>query len=635
MSGWARGVVPLVGVLCLVVVVAARADGAGPAGAAGASSAAIAAGAAVGAGSASSAVRAAGAAVQSLSSPLVLRGEPLSTADILAVAREHRAVAIDPAARTRVAATFAVVLAAAKAHVPVYGLTTGVGWNKDKDAMREGEAMEAVGAGQVAGSGPAAGSGQAAASGSVGGSARPVAAPQAVAELDPELLAASERFNLSTLRAHAAGVGEALPDDVVRAAMAIRLNLLLTGDGGVQPAVVDQYAAFLNHNIIPVVPGRGSVGEADILQSAHVGLALAGEWQVRYDGAVVPAAQALKAAGLKPVALVGKDFLAIIGDNSLTVAESLLAVHAARVWLEHEITIFALSLEGLNGNVAPFLGVVVAAHPAPGFFIVAERLRADLAGSDLWNANVGEHRPLQDPLSFRTMPIVLGNAWEALVAAEDEALFFANHSGDNPLVVTDTHSLVTQGSQAGRYIVPGIENAAIVPTANFESLPLVAALERVSLALGHASESITQSVLRFENPAITSLPRFLTAPENPGHGFGAIQKAVVALNAEIRSLAMPVSLESGVLAGNIEDVTAEGPLTARRLDALIEDLYPLSSLQLLHAAQAVDLRKGFHLGSGTRKLFEGYRSHVPFVSQDRILTGDIETGAQYLRGLSP
>jgi histidine ammonia-lyase len=523
--------------------------------------------------------------------PLVLSGEPLSIADIIEVARQGKPVEISPKSRARVATTFEIVLAAARAHLPVYGLTTGVGWNKDKDAL------------------------------------------QAAEDLDPDLMAASQRFNLGTLRAHAAGVGEPLPDEIVRAAMVIRLNLLLTGDGGVQPAVVDQYAAFLNRNVTPVVPGRGSVGEADILQSAHIGLALAGEWKVRYGGAVMPAAQALTAAGLKPIALVGKDFLSIIGDNSLTVAESLLAVHAARTWLDHEITIFALSLEGLNGNVAPFLDVVVAAHPAHGFAVVAGRLRADLAGSDLWN--VGDHRPLQDPLSFRTMPIVLGNALEALDAAEAEILFSANHSGDNPLVVTDTRSLATQGAQVGRYIVPGVPNAAIVPTANFESLPLVAALERVSLALGHSSESITQSVLRFENPAFTGLPRFLTAPENPGHGFGAVQKAVVSLNSEIRSLAMPVSLESAVLAGNIEDVTTNGPLTARRLGELVEDLYPLSSLQLLHAAQAVGLRKGFHQGSGTRALLEGYRAHVPFVDQDRILTEDIEAGAQYLRGLSP
>jgi histidine ammonia-lyase len=523
--------------------------------------------------------------------PLALSGGALATTDVIEVARQGRPVEIDSQARARVAATFAVVLAAARAHLPVYGLTTGVGWNKDKDAL------------ETAGS------------------------------LDPDLMAASRRFNLGTLRAHAGGIGTPLPDDIVRAAMLVRLNLLLTGDGGVQPAVVDQYAAFLNHNITPVVPGGGSVGEADILQSAHIGLALAGEWQVRHAGAVMPAAQALRQAGLKPVALVGKDFLAIIGDNSLTVAASLLAIHAARGWLEQEIGVFALSLEGLNGNVAPFLDVAVAAHPSPGFTAVAIRLRAALEGSDLWN--VTEHRPLQDPLSFRTMPIVLGSAWEALEAAEAEILFTANHSGDNPLVVTDVSGLASQGAQVGRYLVPGVADAAIVPTANFEPLPLVAALERASLALGHVSESITQSVLRFENPAITGLPRFLTAPDNQGHGFGAIQKAVVSLNSQIRTLALPVSLESATLAGNIEDVTSGAPLTARRLGELVEDLYPLASLQLLHAAQAVELRKGFRLGYATRALLGSYRARVPFVDQDRILTGDIEVGSQFLRGLSP
>jgi histidine ammonia-lyase len=141
-------------------------------------------------------------------------------------------------------------------------------------------------------------------------------------------------------------------------------------------------------------------------------------------------------------------------------------------------------------------------------------------------------------------------------------------------------------------------------------------------------------VLRFENPAITRLPRYLTAAGNPGHGFGAIQKALAALDVEIKSLAMPVSLESATLAGNIEDATNNGPLTVARLRALVDVLYPLASLQLLHAAQAVDLRAGYNLGAGTRALRDGYRTRVPFVAQDRILTPDLEAGTQYLRGFA-
>ena len=305
-----------------------------------------------------------------------------------------------------------------------------------------------------------------------------------------------------------------------------------------------------------------------------------------------------------------------------------LACGDARLWLEREITVFALSLEGLDGNVAPFLEATVAARPRAGFVAVAARLRADLAGSDLWK--VSAKRPLQDPLSFRTLPIVLGNAWEALAAAETELAFDVSHSADNPRVVLDPPP-AAEGTQAARYRVPGGRAAAIVPTGNFEALPLVASLERLQLALAHVAQSIGATIMRFENPAITGLPRFLTAPGNPGHGFGAVQKAVAALTVEINSLAMPVSLDNATLAGNIEDITNNGPLTVARLRALVDDLFPLGSLQLLHAAQAVDLRPDYHLGDHTRALQAAYRARVPFVAEDRILTADIAAGAEFLR----
>jgi histidine ammonia-lyase len=522
--------------------------------------------------------------------PLALSGGQLTIGEIAEVAKQGRQVAEVAAARLRVAHAFDAILAAARAHMPVYGLTTGVGWNKDRPAL-----------------GPDT-------------------------ELDPELLAASRRFNIGTLHAHAAAVGDPLPDPVVRAAMVVRLNLLLTGTSGAQPAVVEQYVAFLNCGIAPIVPERGSIGEADILQSSHIGLAIAGEWQVRYKGRTVPTSEALKACGLKPVALVGKDFLAILGDNSLAVGQAALTLRQVRAWLDREIDVAALALEGLDGNVAPILEPVVAAHPLPGYAAVAERQRAALSGSDLWR--VSEHRPLQDPLSFRTLPLVLGNVWDALQAAIAATEFEAAHSDDNPSVFLDARLPGDPDSQAGRYRVASVPGAAIIPTAGFESIAFTQAIERLSLALGHASASISKTVLRFENPEITRLPRFLIAPSNTGHGFGSIQKSVAALDAEIRSLATPVSLESATLSGNIEDVTTNGPLAIRRLGLMLDQLYPLTSLQLMHAAQAVDLRPGYHLGAQTRVLHDGYRNLVAFLDKDRILTPDIAAGTQYLSELS-
>ena len=532
----------------------------------------------------------AGACFSAVAAPLELTGQPLGVEQVVAVAAGLQPVSVQPAARVRVTQGFEVVLAAARAGMPVYGLTTGVGWNKDRQALVKNGA------------------------------------------LDPDLLTASQRFNIGTLRAHAAAVGPWLPDDAVRAAMVLRLNLLLSGAAGVQPAVADQYAAFLNAGITPLVPARGSIGEADILQSSHIGLALAGEWQVRWRGERLPAAVALQRAGLKPVQLVGKDFLSIIGDNSLMLGRAALVLHGARQWLDRETVVFALSLEGLNGNVAPFLEASVAARPRPGFVAAAAQLRNALVGSALWQAD--DARPLQDPLSFRTMPHVLGNARAALEAAEDEFAFESAHSGDNPQVVlsagTLTAGAATTASQSARYLVPGT-SAAIVPAASFEALPVVAALERLSLALAHVASSVASTVYRFENPEITHLPRFLTAPGNPGHGFGAVQKSVAALTTEIRSLALPVSLDEATLAGNIEDKTNNAPLTVQRLQEIVDLLYPLASLQLLHAAQAVDLRPGFKQGSQTQALQRAYRARVPFVAQDRILSPDIEAGAQLLR----
>jgi histidine ammonia-lyase len=532
------------------------------------------------------------AVATSLKEPLELTGQPLGVEQVVAVAKGLQPVSVQPAARARVAQGFEVVLAAARAGMPVYGLTTGVGWNKDRQALVKNGA------------------------------------------LDPDLLTASQRFNIGTLRAHAAAVGPWLPDDAVRAAMVLRLNLLLSGAAGVQPAVADQYAAFLNAGITPLVPARGSIGEADILQSSHIGLALAGEWQVHWRGEVLPAAAALQRAGLKPVQLVGKDFLSIIGDNSLMLGRAALVLHSARQWLDRETVVFALSLEGLNGNVAPFLEASVAARPRPGLVAAAAQLRDALAGSALWQAD--DARPLQDPLSFRTMPHVLGNAREALEAAEAEFAFESAHSGDNPQVVLGAVTLASgaattaSASQAARYLVPGT-SGAIVPAASFEALPVVAVLERLSLALAHVASSVASTVYRFENPEITHLPRFLTAPGNPGHGFGAVQKSVAALTTEIRSLALPVSLDEATLAGNIEDKTNNAPLTVQRLQEMVDLLYPLASLQLLHAAQAVDLRTGFKQGSQTQALQHAYRARVPFVAQDRILSPDIEAGAQLLR----
>lgn len=313
----------------------------------------------------------------------------------------------------------------------------------------------------------------------------------------------------------------------------------------------------------------------------------------------------------------------------------MLAVHDAEQYLQRSTTVSSLSLEGINGNVAPFLDATTKSRPFPGIIDAASLIRDSLAGSSLWSlTGLPDHRALQDPLSYRDMAYTLGNALNAVADADRMLAIHINHTEDNPMVDLDvTKSERPGSSQVESYLVTvdGKTNGAIYPTANFEPLPVVSAVERVSLALGILSDAYTMNTLRLDEPDITHLSRFLAAPDNQGHAFGAIQKTFVAINSENRTLAMPVSLDSVAIAGNIEDRATHSELAVAHLRQIVDNLYELSSFQLLHASQAVDLRKGFILGERTGKLHRAYRDVVPFVKQDRVFTPDIQRGITLLQ----
>lgn len=522
---------------------------------------------------------------------IALDGDLLTLEQVVEVARQQTPVSVSPDTLQQVNRGFQVVLEAALQNIPVYGLTVGVGLNKDKPIFEE------VGGERV---------------------------------VSDEVLAVSRQFNLSSLRAHSAGVGAPLPAEVVRAGMLIRLNNLLSGSCGAQQEVAQSYVDFLNKGVVPVVPSKGTVGEADITLASHIGLVMVGEWEAFYQGRRMSGAEALKAAGIPPLKPVGKDFLCIISNNGLAVGDAALGVHDAKQYLQRATTVFALSLEGINGNVAPFLEATTEARPFPGMVQAAGMIRAALEGSSLWQAT--EKRALQDPLSYRDMAYVLGNALNATNHAEDMIHIHVNHTEDNPMVALDLIGSERPGStQIDRYLVRGETNGAIFPTANFDPLIVVSAVEQLSLALGTLSDALTMNILRLAEPEITHLSRFLAAPGNNGHAFGAIQKPFVALNNENRNLAMPVSLDSVAVAGNIEDRATHSQLAVANLRQLVANLYEVSSFQLLHAAQAVDLREGFNLGERTGKLHHAYRDVVPFVSQDRAFTNDIRQGVTLLQ----
>ncbi|TQN60652.1 aromatic amino acid lyase [Agrobacterium tumefaciens] len=517
-------------------------------------------------------------------------GQNLTVEQVVGLARDGNAkITLTESADKRIAEGFDLVMEAALQGKAVYGLTVGVGWNKDRPvfAMKDGKRV-----------------------------------------LDDDLLKLSRAFNSTSLRAHGAGVGEPMAVEAVRAGMAIRLNQIATGRTGVQSAVAEMYRQFLEQGITPVVPSRGSVGEADITLASHIGLAMVGEGEVFIKGNRIPAARALAEAGIAPLEPVGKDFLSILSTNALTAGQAALLAHDTAGYLKKEAVVFGLALEGFNGNVAPFLAATNELRPFAENTSGALMVRSALDGSYLWSP--AKDRALQDPLSYRTMAYVLGGAEIATQDLTKALEIQINHSDDNPGVVAGASDDKASG-QVSQYFIEGEVSGAIYPSAGFEMLPVASRVETLNTALVRLSQAITMQTIRFENPDLTHLSRFLAAEINQGHAFGAIQKPLVALLAENQQIGAQAPVGSIAMAGNIEDLDSHAPLSVANLGRILDNLYWMSSIQLLHAAQAVDLRKPGQLGAGTKALFEDYRRNVPFVAVDRIYSNDFSTGYRFLK----
>ncbi|MEF9942759.1 MAG: aromatic amino acid ammonia-lyase [Burkholderiaceae bacterium] len=524
-----------------------------------------------------------------------LDGSRLTLEQARQIAQGEADVKIAPSAIEKLKKSYTLVLAAAKGGTPVYGLTVGVGLNKDQALF------------------------------------------DAKGELSPAVLDASKAFNQAMILSHSAGVGPMMDEALVRMTMVVRLNTLLNGQTGSQPYVAELYQRFLNRGLTPVVPARGTVGEGDITIASHIGAVMVGQWQAKIDGKTVSGAEALRIAGLKPLDIQGKDGLAILSTNAPSVAQSINAVLAARQIVRATPRVYALSLEALNGNVAPFLPQTIGVRPFPGLAESAKTLRDTLAGSYLWVRH--PQRSLQDPLSFRDQVYVITEMERALRDAEQMLAVQINSSDDNPATVLDADRAYSDRSQVAMYFVDTPQaKGGIFPSANFEILPVALAVQRLTLALAHASATSVQRTIHLSDDGFTKLPRFLAAPGNAGHAFGAIQKPFVALHAENVDLANPVSLDVMPVAGNIEDIGTNNDAAARRLHQVADNLAAIYGLEMLHAAQAIDLRLAQTpaptLSKSTQAMHRAYREKVAFVKQDRIFTPDIAASTRFVQTYS-
>lgn len=409
-----------------------------------------------------------------------------------------------------------------------------------------------------------------------------------------------QKYNNNLIRSHCVGVPPYASEEETRAIILARLNTMLTGCTGLSPDIPQMYAAMLNARIHPLIPERGSVGEGDIGLLSHIGLAIIGEGRVRYQGETLSSAEALERAKLKPVTLGPKDGLAIVSSNAVGAGQAALALHELEEFLDIADLIYAASLEGLDGNTAPLDDRNHALRRYTGQRDVAKRISVFLEGSFVYDPN--PEKPLQDPLCYRDFPQMHGAVREMLAYAKERLEIQLNTTDDNPCLL--------------------LEDRCISPSANFDPLNWVLGVQALSAGLSHVSKASCLRMIKLGNPVFTRLSRFLS-PSDDLICFGTIQKTPVALDAEIRQLCMPCSMDGMPISGDMEDLSTNSPRVVQSLRKIIDNLRYIFAIELMHAAQAVDLRKVERLGRGTKPLFSRLRTRVPFYETDRNLTTDI------------
>lgn len=406
-------------------------------------------------------------------------------------------------------------------------------------------------------------------------------APDELIELQRRLIAS-----------HMVGVGESLPDDVVRATILLKIVCLSQGHSGVRPVVVETLRAVLNAGLIPVVPAQGSVGASgDLAPLAHLTGTLMGMGEIRVDGRPEPADKALTDAGVEPLVLGPKEGVALINGTQTSCALALRALFAAEATLNAGVSAGALTMEATAGRPSALDDRIQQIRRQPGQVVVAQRLRSLVAGSTVL-ATEFDGRRLQDPYSLRCMPQVMGAALDLLDFAAGVLLREANSVSDNPLMFPDDDIVLSGG--------------------NFHGQPVAYAADIIALALceiGSLSERRTAVLM---DASMSGLPPFLIHQAGLNSGFLMAQVTSAALVAENRALAAPNSVDSIPTSAGQEDHVSMATHGSRRVHRMARNAAYVVAIELLSAAQGVDLR-------GRRRALAA-RSGPPDIAAARLLT---------------
>jgi histidine ammonia-lyase len=434
-----------------------------------------------------------------------------------------------------------------------------------------------------------------------------------------------EQLQENLIFSHAAGAGDMLPAEIVRAMMVLRVNALAKGYSGIRLSTVELLMKMLNHNIVPIIPSQGSVGASgDLVQLAHLVLAMMGRGKVIQNkkginekrkgrsekGEVVDAATALRRNKLQPVKLMAKEGLALINGTQMMTAYAALAVHQAKHLAKIADIASAISVETLRGSDTAYDERIHRLRPYKGQLAVAKNMRRLMRNSELRESHRRNDTRVQDAYSIRCIPQVHGASRDAIDYVYDKVSIEINSANDNPLIFP----------KDGIHLEGG----------NFHGQPMALAMDFLAIALSELANISERRIERLVNGSLSGLPRFLTPNGGLNSGLMVAQYTAASLVSENKVLAHPASVDSIPTSANQEDHNSMGSISAQKAWRVLKNTQTVLAIELLCACQGMDFAralkrsKPLKSGAGTEAAYRFVRRHIKHLEQDRVLYDEIQ-----------
>lgn len=408
---------------------------------------------------------------------------------------------------------------------------------------------------------------------------------------------------------HSAGVGKDLDTAIVRLIMCLKVISLSRGYSGVRPVVVETLLQCINTGVMPCIPEKGSVGASgDLAPLAHMSLCLIGEGTAYYKGQLVAAAEALVEAGITPLVLGPKEGLALLNGTQASTALALVGLFAAENLFAAATVAGALSVDALQGSIAPFDARVHAVRGQPGQIASAGLYRRMLKGSEILTSHIDCDR-VQDPYSLRCQPQIMGACLDLINNASTMLLREANAATDNPLV---------------------FDNGDVISGGNFHAEPVAMGADTLAIAIAEMGALSERRIAILVDPKMSGLPAFLVKNSGLNSGFMVAQVTAAALASENKTFAHPASVDSLPTSANQEDHVSMATFAARRLKDMFHNSNGVVAVELLAAAQGIDFHAPHKTSEALQKVHERIRAEVSHYDSDRYIAPDMEAATRLI-----